>query len=920
MTALLKRVFDIERKEITRALLMFLYAFLLLSAYLILKPVRNSLFLNRFGADQLVYMYMIIAATATPIAWIYGWTAARTTLPKLVGGTTIVLVLSMGVFWYLIAQHYSWLIYVFYVWVSLFGVFTTSQFWLLANYVFDAREAKRLFPFIGAGAISGGILGSILTSQLAELVGTENLLWFCVLFMIACFGILLAVWRMRQGDDPKKAKRKRKSRDLSGMLPIILRSRHLKLIAIMISLTVIVSTFVDFQFNKVVKEAFDDKDKLTAFFGAFFLWLSVASLLLQLLFSSRILRRFGIGGAILFLPIGLLLGSTAIFVWPVLMSAIAVKISDGSFRYSINKTGMELLYLPVSAAIKGRIKAFMDVVGDRLARGLGGALLYLVNDIMQWPVQWISFLSAAFISVWIAVAVLLKREYSRTFRTTLDTRAIDAEEVQLQLRDAASIEAVTNVLASGDRRQILFVLELLVEEKDPRLAAPLSHLLSHDSADVRKMALRRLMPLQNGNLIETIELLLKDTDAEVQAEAVRYICLHSPSDTRDLLEGYMASDDPQLVSIAVRCALECGRERGVSGLLTSERLEHLLSLPEKEGIQVRKQLAGGLAYLSPDDPLADLVSRLLTDRNLEVRRAALDSAARLKRREYLPEIINSLGLPSLRGPAGLALLSYGQAVLGTLRDAMLDTAQSLPVRLRIPKIISQMDTEEAAGILFAQISIDDALLRYVIIKGLNRARRRLGDLPLEIDRIRSLIRSEAEGYYRLLNYESAVATGNNGNRAEQLLLRALKDGRNRHLEQAFRLAGLIYPINDMYFAYRGAVSQTKIFRARAVEFLDTVWERQEKQQLFPILERQSDLVVIGRKLFQLVGLSRSEAIRDLLRGHDLWLAACASNLVGTERLQDHREDVAKLTGGPHSAVRETARVALERLRQTENDE
>jgi len=77
MTVLLKRVFDIERKEITRALLMFLYAFLLLSAYLILKPVRNSLFLNRFGADQLVYMYMIIAATATPIAWIYGWTAAR---------------------------------------------------------------------------------------------------------------------------------------------------------------------------------------------------------------------------------------------------------------------------------------------------------------------------------------------------------------------------------------------------------------------------------------------------------------------------------------------------------------------------------------------------------------------------------------------------------------------------------------------------------------------------------------------------------------------------------------------------------------------------------------------------------------------------------------------------------------------------
>ena len=159
MAGLLKKLFDIERHELARAVLMFLYAFLLLSAYLILKPVRNSLFLDKFGADQLVYMYMIIAAAATPIAWLYGWTAARTTLPRLVGGTTLVLVLCMAVFWYLVSQQYSWLIYVFYVWVSLFGVFTTTQFWLLANYVFDAREAKRLFPVIGAGAIAGGILG-----------------------------------------------------------------------------------------------------------------------------------------------------------------------------------------------------------------------------------------------------------------------------------------------------------------------------------------------------------------------------------------------------------------------------------------------------------------------------------------------------------------------------------------------------------------------------------------------------------------------------------------------------------------------------------------------------------------------------------------------------------------------------------------
>jgi len=919
MAGLLKKLFDIERHELARALLMFLYAFLLLSAYLILKPVRNSLFLDKFGADQLVYMYMIIAAAATPIAWLYGWTAARTTLPRLIGGTTLVLVLSMGVFWYLIGQQYSWLIYVFYVWVSLFGVFTTSQFWLLANYVFDAREAKRLFPVIGAGAIAGGILGSALTSQLAELVGTANLLWFCVGFMLACFGILSAVWRMRQGDDPGKAKRRKKSQDVSGMLPIIARSRHLKLIAIMIALTVIVSTFVDFQFNKVVKEAFDDRDKLTAFFGTFFLALSLVSLVLQLLLSSRILRRFGIGAAILFLPVGLLLGSTAILLYPVLWSAIAVKISDGSFRYSINKTGLELLYLPVSAAIKGRIKAFMDVVGDRLARGLGGAALYLVNDILAWPVQWISFLSAALISVWIFVAVLLKREYSRTFRATLTKRTIDAEEIRVQLQDGTSIDEIASVLTAGDRRQILFVLELLADAKDARLAEPLLQLLTHRSPEVRLSALNRLATLDGVKLTDPITKLLQDDDAGVRAAAVRYLCQHQPDNATDLLEKCLTGDDPNLVSAAIGSALEFAEVTGGRDMIEKHR-ERFLALPGQDGDTARCHLAAALQFVAPGDPLTDLISHFLADSNTEVVQAALTSASRLKRRDWVPAIINALGKPKLRGTAGETLLAYGPAILGTLRDAMLDTSLPSPIRLRIPKIISRMDTDEAAGILFAQIGLSDALLRFVIIKALNRARRRRGDLRLNTDWIRRLIRTEAENYYRLLNYETAIRSDNGENKPEQLLLRALRDSRARHLEQAFRLSGLIYPINDMFYAFRGATSQLRIFRARAIEFLDTVWERSEKRFLFPILEQRTDLVATGLKLFGMTPVSHADATRELLTGQDLWLAACTSNLVAAECLREHREDIARLTNSSHTVLRETARNTVSALDKTEENE
>ncbi len=910
MTALFKKLFGLERQEITRAVLMFLYAFLLLSAYLILKPVRNSLFLDKFGADQLIYMYMIIAVTATPIASFYGWTAARMSLPRLVGATTLVIILNLAAFWYLIGQQLSWLVYVFYVWVSLFGVFTTSQFWLLANYVFDPREAKRVFPFVAAGAILGGITGSLLTNLFAELVGTENLLWLCMAFLLICFGILLAVWNMRRGDDPEKSKQKKKSRDISGMLPVILHSRHLKLLALMIALTVMVSTFVDFQFNKIVKDFFEDKDRLTAFFGAFFFWLSLISLVLQLLLSSRVLRRFGVGAAILFLPVGLLLGSTAIFLFPVLASAILVKISDGSFRYSINKTGLELLYLPIPTNIKNRVKAFMDVVGDRFARGIGGGLLYIVNDMLHWPVQWISFLSAALIGGWIAVAVMIKREYSRTFRAALEKGTIDAGQLRTRLHDAASMDALTNTFTTGNRRQILFALELTAQATDHRLAEPLAALLVHDNAVIRKTALSQLATVGNESILPQVEPLVTDDDPEVQVEAIRLLCLLSPSDKEVRLRDYLHADDPVLQASACRCTLKYNISDDVRQSMSKEFVEALNSHDDDRGLAARRQLALALQSATPADPLAELFPAFLADDDPVVRRGALLSAASLNRRDFIPVIIDGLAHPKHRGMATDALLAFGPSILGTLRDHMLDSGEPLLARLRLPKIISLMPGDEAAAILSAQLQSKDAMLRHNVIRGLGRLRRSMKELPIDASRIRKLIEGESRSYYAINGLVAAIQQDRYDSKAETLLLQALSDRQKLHLEQAFRLAGLIYPIDDMRTAYNGIVSGTKIVRARAIEFLDTVWDRSEKAHLFPILEENARLDEAGRRLFDLKAASYDEAIRWMLRGDDPWLAACAAFVVSDRRLDGFNLELAPLTESANAPLREASRVAM----------
>jgi ATP/ADP translocase len=79
--------------------------------------------------------------------------------------------------------------------VAIFGVISGTQFWLLANEIYNAREAKRLFGLIGAGAISGGIFGGYLTSFLAPRLSTENMIFFCVGFLMLCQIFVWSIWK-----------------------------------------------------------------------------------------------------------------------------------------------------------------------------------------------------------------------------------------------------------------------------------------------------------------------------------------------------------------------------------------------------------------------------------------------------------------------------------------------------------------------------------------------------------------------------------------------------------------------------------------------------------------------------------------------------------------------------------------------------
>jgi len=810
------------------------------------------------------------------------------------------------------ARDVDWLVYVFYIWVSLFGIITTSQFWLLANHIFNTREAKRIFPFIGAGAITGGLTGSKLTGSLVGVIGTENLLWVCVALIIGCTAILTTVWGMRQPIETIRVKRS-KDGPLSGIWSVILKSKYLSLLGAFIAITVMVATFVDLQFNILVKEEFPIKNERTAFFGDFFFYLSLASLALQLLFSSRILRNFGVGAAILILPTGLLLGSAAIFFMPVLFwSGCMIKISDGGFRYSINKSATELLYLPVPSAIKNQVKGMMDVVGDRVARGIAGAMLYTVVTLIGWKVAEISFLSAALIAVWIFLAIKLKKAYSLEFRESIKKGSLDSEAINVQLREASSIEALEGALSGTDTRQTLFALELIKDTEDTRLLEPLLGLTEHKDSRVRLSALSEIIRLGDESHSDKVVPLISDPEPTVSAEAIRFLCAHTSDSNRATFKKLLNGENPALQASAIRCALMNNDGSLIEDALNSERIEALLSKDGGKAAQAKRELASAIRYAPPDSILHEYLPKFLRDSDKIVIEKAMDSASALHRREHVGRIIGYLSDRSLRPQASAALIKYGAAILGTLRDYLVDTEVSLTVRRRIPRILGSIGTEDAISMLTSQLGIEDMSLRYEVVKALNRIRRDVKETLFERETIEAHMNNEVREFYSRSRHLSANEEAGSTNLGPKLLRQSMAETQKLTLNRTFRLAGLIYPPEDMYFAFSGITSGSSNLRANAIEFLDTIWEKKDKDLIFPIIESDQirNLSHLANKLFGLRALTLNESLTEILQGVDPWHAALAAYVIQEKKLSGFENELNKLAGSPHPAVRETATSAL----------
>ncbi len=511
-----------------KVFLTFLYFFLVITAYYLVKPVGRALVLESFGWRLAPYIDLVCAIVLYPAVTLFAHLAKRLEKPRLVTGSFCLTAASLLVFWKWLDVS-PWVAAVFYVWVSVLAVILVALFWVVANGLYRLREGKRLFGFIGSGGILGGIVGSSLAAAGAQAFGTRFLIPLSACILLLSWLVVQRLWRfsMASGQEAFQPELELPAEEsffsaLKSLFQLFLESRYLSLLAALGGLGAVVSALVFYQFNFFIERAFAGLDSKTTFMAIFFGGVNVAAFVIQFFFTSLILRAWGLRKALAVLPLGLLAAAAGFLFFPAFGLAASMELWDGAMNYSLQQTAKEMLYLPIGRSIRYKVKPFIDTAIPRFGRAVAAVVGIILLSLLQVGPRSLSFFSLFLVGAWLIVVIRVSRGYITTIRTALQARAVARRSQQASLADGSAILGPLAEFQSTPQK-LHWINRLVADGGGSSLHVKdlVSELDAYENMSKRRHAARLLSKVSDQSTVDyLLGVILVETDAALRQEAV----------------------------------------------------------------------------------------------------------------------------------------------------------------------------------------------------------------------------------------------------------------------------------------------------------------------------------------------------------------------------------------------------------------
>ncbi|MEP6975764.1 MAG: MFS transporter [Spartobacteria bacterium] len=436
---LLRKLVDVRPNEVRALLLACAFNFVILGSYYVIRPIRDDIAATS-GAENLSWMFtgtMVVTLLANAA---FAAIVARMPRRKFLPIAYRFFIVNLIVFYFLMrhappAQQNVWIGRAFFVWLSVFNLFVVTMFWAFMTDLFNSEQAKRLFAFIAVGGQLGAIAGPLVTVALVERLGAANLL------LVAAAGLELAPWCVKffpairpaepapphpalapaphpipDDDEPEKGAEQPIGGGILASVSHVVRSPYLLGICGFMVLYAITSTFVYFQQADLTREHFHDRAARTAFFAQLDLAVNTLTIFGQLLITGRLLKWFGVGLTLAFLPVLSMLGFIGIGFVPVLALLAVLQVMRRAGNFAITRPAREVLFTVLSREDKYKAKSFIDTfvyrTGDQV-----GAWSYTLLTWLGLGLTGISFVAAPLAALWCGLSIWLGKRQAALAKT-----------------------------------------------------------------------------------------------------------------------------------------------------------------------------------------------------------------------------------------------------------------------------------------------------------------------------------------------------------------------------------------------------------------------------------------------------------------------------------------------------------------------
>jgi AAA family ATP:ADP antiporter len=414
------RILGLEKHEHVAVAWSFVYFFCVLSAYYILRPVRETMAVGS-GPETIPYLFIGTFVVMLGATSIFGAVASRFPRRVFLPWVYLFFIANILVFWVIFSQaindggNYVWLGRVFFVWLSVFNLFVVSVFWSFMADIYTREQGRRLFGVIAAGGSVGALCGGLATSALVVHIGFQNLLPISAsLLLVAVFCIRqLRDWVHREHED-EIAETVESEEPLGGGwfagLTHLLSSKYFAGIAVSSIIASLLGTALYMFAAQLVEQAIPSADEQTRFYSDLNNWANALSLVGQMFVVRHVVARFGIGRSLVLLPIISVVGFAILALYPTLAVVAILTVARRALGFGFSKPTTDMLYSVVTPEEKYKTKNFIETA------------LYRGGDVVgTWTVKFMSALGMSGISIamlpfaviWAAVALWLGRDYRR---------------------------------------------------------------------------------------------------------------------------------------------------------------------------------------------------------------------------------------------------------------------------------------------------------------------------------------------------------------------------------------------------------------------------------------------------------------------------------------------------------------------------